>query len=68
MLIAIDPPSGGNDSIQKPDSDFLLVVCWHQLPISYRFLVVLVTSILAAKEAPSNGENNYVWKSDPGFL
>jgi hypothetical protein len=39
------PPSGEEIFIRKPDPDFLLVVCYHVLPKSYRFRVIRVSSI-----------------------
>jgi hypothetical protein len=46
------PPSAQNIFIRKPDLDFLLVVCRHILPKSYRFRVIRVSSIRPLQRRP----------------
>jgi hypothetical protein len=46
------PLSGENIFIRKPDLDFLLVVCLHILPKSYRFRVIRDKFDSAITEAP----------------
>jgi hypothetical protein len=45
-------PSGENIFFRKPDPDFLLVICWHVLPNSYRFRVIRENSIRFATPDP----------------
>jgi hypothetical protein len=52
LMATEPPPSGENIFIRKPDLDFLLVVCSHILPKSYRFRVIRVNSIWPLQRRP----------------